>query len=188
MTGRPRDPAVDQAIRQATLELVEEQGYRGVSMEGIAARSSVSKQAIYRRYGSKGEVILDALASFATANLPTPDTGDLRTDLIALLTATFVAQRGIHGSLNRALAAEAVQDEDFARLLTERLIRPRRDAVREIVARARRRGEVTYPNDDFLIDLVFGPMWYKLLFDLPALNDRYAATLTDAVIAVAARN
>src|SRR4051794_17101617 len=46
MTGRPRDPAVDKAIRQATLELVEQHGYRGVSIEGIAARSGVSKQTI----------------------------------------------------------------------------------------------------------------------------------------------
>ncbi|WP_433349067.1 TetR/AcrR family transcriptional regulator [Microtetraspora malaysiensis] len=185
MAGRPRDPSVDDAIRRATLELVEREGYRGVSMEGIAACSGVSKQAIYRRYSSKGEVILDALAFYARKNLPTPDTGDLREDLLTLLEETFAGQHGINGVLNRALAAEALQDEGFAMLLTERHIRHRRDAVREIIGRARERGEVAHPDDDFLIDLVFGPMWYALLFDVGKLTDRYAAALADAVVAAA---
>jgi len=185
MTGRPRDPAVDDAIRQATLALIEEQGYKGVSMEGIAARSGVSKQAIYRRYASKGEVILNALATFAKTRLPTPDTGDLREDLLALLEETFAGQRGINGVLNRALAAEALQDESFTALLNERLIRHRRDAVREILGHARERGEVSHPSDDLLIDLVFGPMWYALLLDVSKLTDAYAAALTDAVATVA---
>ncbi|MFC4909694.1 TetR/AcrR family transcriptional regulator [Actinomadura gamaensis] len=185
MTGRPRDPAVDDAIRRAALELVGEHGYRGVSMEAIAARSGVSKQAIYRRHASKGEVMLDAQAAFARTRLPTPDTGDLREDLLALLEETFSGQRGVNGALNRALAAEALQDDAFSELLNERLIRQRRDAVRLILARARERGEVAHPSDDLLIDLVFGPMWYALLLDPGKLTAEYAATLTDAVLAVA---
>jgi AcrR family transcriptional regulator len=189
MTGRPRDPAVDEAIRRATLELVEEHGYKGVSMEAIAARSGVSKQAIYRRYASKGEVILDALATFARTRLPTPDTGDLREDLLTLLVRTFAGQRGINGVMNRALAAEALQDDvqedGFTALLNERLIRHRRDAVREILGHARERGEVAHPSDELLIDLVFGPMWYALLTDVNKLTDEYATALTDAVVTVA---
>ncbi|MGH3375658.1 MAG: TetR/AcrR family transcriptional regulator [Actinoallomurus sp.] len=185
MTGRPRDPAVDDAIRRATVELAEQNGYRGVSMEGIAARSGVSKQAIYRRYANKGEVILDAVAAYARNHLPTPDTGDLREDLLTLLERTFAGQRGINGALNRALAAEALQDETFAKRLSEHHIRHRRDAVREIISRARDRGEITRLDDDFLIDLVFGPMWYALMFDGGKLTDEYAATLADAIVASA---
>ncbi|WP_019630170.1 TetR/AcrR family transcriptional regulator [Actinomadura atramentaria] len=185
MTGRPRDPAVDEAIRRAALDLITEQGYRGMSMEGIAARSGVSKQAIYRRYPGKGEVVLDVLAAYARTRLPTPDTGDLREDLLALLEATFAAQRGVPGALNQAIAAEALQDPAFARRMGGELIEARRDAVRQILGRARERGEITHPDDDLLIDLVRGPMWYALMFDPAKLTDAYAAALTDAVIAVA---
>ncbi len=185
MTGRPRDPAVDDAILRATFELASEAGYRGVSMEGIAARSGVSKQTVYRRYSSKGEVILDALAAFAVEKLPTPDTGTLRGDLAELLVATFDAQQGASGILNRALAAEALQDHNFTKLLWERLTLPRRNEVRKILQRARDRGEISNSNDEFLIDLVFGPMWYRLLFDHSVLDHDYARAVTDTVVAVA---
>ncbi|GHJ39507.1 TetR/AcrR family transcriptional regulator [Streptomyces sp. TS71-3] len=186
MTGRPRDPAVDDAIRRATLELAAEAGAPGVTMEGIAARSGVSKQTVYRRYGGKGEAILDALAWFAAARLPTPDTGSLRDDICVLLTATFAAQQGVSGVLNRALISEALQDENFTELLWKRLTGPRREEVAKIIRRARDRGEVSHPDEEFLIDLVFGPMWYRLLFDRVSLDRGYAAAIADTV-AVAAR-
>ncbi|MFC9326643.1 TetR/AcrR family transcriptional regulator [Kitasatospora sp. NPDC057015] len=185
MTGRPRDPAVDEAIRRAAVDLTEQHGYRGLSMKGIAALGGVSKQTVYRRYRSKGEVVLDALAGYASTRLPSPDTGSLRGDLDALLTATFAAQQGVNGTLNRALATEALQDQEFAALLWERLIAPRRAAVRELPARGRARGEVGHPDEDFLLDLVYGPMWHRLLFDTAALTPAYAAELA-RVVALAA--
>ncbi len=59
--GRPRSPAVDQSILEAALALLVEQGYGGMSMEGIASRAGVGKAAIYRRWPSKAAVIVDAL-------------------------------------------------------------------------------------------------------------------------------
>lgn len=56
-----------------------------------------------------------------------------------------------------------------------------------LLARARERGELTREDDDFLIDLVFSPMWYRLLFDRAALNAAYAGRLSAAVTALAAR-
>jgi AcrR family transcriptional regulator len=186
MSGRPRDPGVDDAILRVTMELVEESGYRAVSMEGIAARAGISKQTVYRRYRSKGEVILDALAAYAAGRLPTPDTGTLRGDLTELLTATFEAQQGVSGVLNRAVAAEAVGDEAFARTVWERLVLPRRDLVGSFLALARERGELARSDDDFLIDLVYGPMWYRLLFSPAALDAAYARHLAETVSTLAA--
>ncbi|MGW2654272.1 TetR/AcrR family transcriptional regulator [Streptomyces sp. NPDC001478] len=186
MSGRPRDPGADGAILRATMDLVTENGYRAVSIEGIASRAGVSKQTVYRRYRNKGEVILDALVAFAAGKLPTPDTGSLHGDLTELLTATFHAQQGISGTLNRALAAEAIGDEEFADTVWQRLILPRRDAVRALLERARERGEFTRPDVDldFVVDIVYGPMWYRLLFDPTALDADYARRTADAVEAV----
>jgi AcrR family transcriptional regulator len=186
MSGRPRDTGVDDAILRVTMELVGEGGYSAVSMEGIAARAGISKQTVYRRYRSKGEVILDALTDFAAGQLPVPDTGTLAGDLTELLTETFAAQQGIIGALNRALAAESIQDETFARTMWERLILPRRDVVHSLLERARSRGEATHTDDGFLTDLVYGPMWYRLLFEPATLNAAYARQLGATVARLAA--
>ncbi|WP_344437838.1 TetR/AcrR family transcriptional regulator [Kitasatospora nipponensis] len=186
MTGRPRDPAVDEAILRAALQLTQEHGYRGLSMEGIAALSGVSKQTVYRRYRSKGEVVLDALAAYAVAQLPTPDTGSLRGDLTELLTATFRAVQGVAGTLNRALAAEALQDDAFAARLWAELITGRREAAAELLARGRERGEVRHLDDEFLLDLIYAPLWYRLLFGVAALTDDYARELAETVCRAAA--
>jgi AcrR family transcriptional regulator len=185
MTGRPRNPATDEAIIRSTLMLAEQFGYRGVSMEAIAAHSGVAKQTIYRRYPSLGDVMLAALASFAEQRLPNPDTGSLRDDLYQLLSATFAAQQQVSGELNRGLAAEAIQDGAFAAKLWEGLIDNRREVVRAMIARARQRGEIVHGGDEFLVDLVFGPMWYRLLFGRETLDDKYAHRLADAVMAAA---
>ena len=185
MTGRPRNPDIDTAILKATFELVAETGYRGLSIEGIAARCGATKQAIYRRYRSKGEVILDVLSLFAREQLPKPDTGSLAGDLTELLRATFDAQRSGSGSLNRALVIEALQDERFAAKLWSELIDVRREGVQEMLDRARARGEITRGDDEVLIDLVYGPMWYWLLFNPQRLDDDYADQIVTTVLATA---
>lgn len=210
MSGRPRDPGVDDAILRATMELAEENGYRAVSMEAVAARAGVSKQTVYRRYRSKGEVILDALAAYAAGQLPAPDTGTLRGDLTELLTSTFEAQQGISGILNRALAAEAIGDDVFARTVWDRLVQPRRDVVRSLLTRAREHGGPDgvppgspdgpgtpgpsctpdgpgSPDEtEFLVDLVYGPMWYRLLFARSTLDAAYARRLAEVVTTLTA--
>jgi AcrR family transcriptional regulator len=219
MSGRPRDPAVDGAIRRATLELAEELGPRGVSIDGIAARSGVAKQTIYRRYQNKGELLLAALGD----RVPTPDTGTLRDDLVAVVVAAMAAQYGLNGVLRRALVGEALQTEPLAGTLREQLLRPWRAAVLAALARARERGEIAVApvtvgdtcavgplrspvgdalarDDEVLVDLLLGPLWYRLLFgrgdatypvgvatmELSGLADgEYAGRLADAVVAAA---
>ena len=60
--GRPRDPAADRAILDATLHLLAEQGYQAMSIEGVAAASGVSRPTVYRRYASKADLVAAALA------------------------------------------------------------------------------------------------------------------------------
>jgi AcrR family transcriptional regulator len=183
--GRPRNPDIDIAIRQAALDLVVEKGYRGVSIEGIAARSGVSKQTVYRRYRSRGEVILDALVTDTSERLPPRSVGSLRADLGTFIGNTFEAMNGRGGPLNRALMVEALQDEEFAVLFRDRHIAARRAAVSEILHRARERGEAVRGSDDLLIDMVFGPMWYRLLIGHGPLDRAFADELADAVATVA---
>lgn len=82
--GRPRDPHVDNRVLAAARELVGELGYHQVTMESIARRARVGKATLYRRWPNRASVITDAFAD-ELAEPPTPDTGELRADVLAYL-------------------------------------------------------------------------------------------------------
>ncbi|MBW2424690.1 MAG: helix-turn-helix transcriptional regulator, partial [Deltaproteobacteria bacterium] len=59
--GRPRDPAADEAIIGATLELIAESGFDGLRVSDVADRARVSKATMYRRWPTKHDLVLAAL-------------------------------------------------------------------------------------------------------------------------------
>src|SRR4051812_41795986 len=59
--GRPRDPAIDEAILSAARTLVVEIGYAALAMEAVAARARVSKPTLYLRYPTKGALVFEAV-------------------------------------------------------------------------------------------------------------------------------
>ncbi|MHA3020102.1 TetR/AcrR family transcriptional regulator [Mycobacterium sp. BMJ-28] len=79
--GRPRDPAKDVAVLQATRELLVEKGYQDTTMVAIAKRAGVGAPTLYRRWPSKEALVEDA-AFGPTDSVPAPAaTGDLYRDL-----------------------------------------------------------------------------------------------------------
>src|SRR5690242_18346775 len=82
--GRPRSERADQAILDAALDLLSEDGYARMSMDAVAARAGVTKPTVYLRYKGKAELAGAALAAHAPGDSPA-ETGDLRADLIAHL-------------------------------------------------------------------------------------------------------
>ena len=78
--GRPRDEGAAQAILTATMELMAEVGFAGVTVDGVAQRAGVGKATIYRRWKSKERLVLDAIGA-STEPAPVPDTGSVAGDL-----------------------------------------------------------------------------------------------------------
>ena len=70
--GRPRDPEADRAILEATIEILGEEGYEGLSIEGVAARAGVGKTTIYRRWTSKAELVVAAIQRYKSPADPSP--------------------------------------------------------------------------------------------------------------------
>ncbi|MCH8910926.1 MAG: TetR/AcrR family transcriptional regulator [Chloroflexi bacterium] len=148
--GRPRDPEADRAILQATIELLGEIGFSAMSIEGVAARSGVAKTTIYRRFNSKLELVLNAMnRSLAIDEIP--DTGSLRGDIKAMIMnpggMLFLAGRGaaIIGTLLVERENNPELLEPFHRLIFE----PRQRQLRQIIERARKRGEIG-PEADYM--------------------------------------
>ena len=84
--GRPRNEAHDEAILDATLELVAQVGIAGLTVDAVAHLAGVGKATIYRRWNSKEALLLDAWNTCLTIS-DVPDTGSLRGDMEALFAA-----------------------------------------------------------------------------------------------------
>jgi AcrR family transcriptional regulator len=142
--GRPRSPAADQAILDTTMRLLAEQGYDAMSIEGIAAAAGVGKTTIYRRYPNKRDLVVAALASVA-ATLPEPsDSGDTRTDVLALIADTLEVLRrtGVGFSMAGTLLVKERDEPMLLALFRDRVIRPRFELGVRILRRGIERGEL----------------------------------------------
>jgi len=182
--GRPRSETARKAVLRAALRLVAAHGYRALTIEGIAAAAGVGKQTIYRWWPSKAAVVLTALAEYADADIPVPDSGDGCDNLARFLGATFAAMRAGYAPILRALMAEAQFDATFAVEFRERLIDRRRAAMRMLLARAQARGELAAAADlEVLLDFAFGAMWYRLLLEHAPLSSAAAKSIARAVFA-----
>ena len=180
--GRPRSAASHRAILESTVELLAEGGFNRLTMGGIAERAGAGKSTIYRRWSSKEEVVLAAVEEFVTTLTP-PDTGALRSDLIALLEKTARRYQSPTGQAVLGLAAELLHNESLARTFREEVLRPRRAAVRTLLERGARRGELRADVDlELVIDLLYGPLNYRLLVTGYDTSETFVAELVDAVL------
>jgi AcrR family transcriptional regulator len=182
--GRPRSEHSHEAILDAVLALLEAEGYHAVTIEGVARQAGVGKQTIYRWWKSKAELVLEAYANHAASKIPVPDKGTVRADLETFLSAGFKRLTDVSGPMMRGLMADAVLDEEFREVLTSAFISKRREAVVEILERGVSRGELDAQADfELACDLIFGPMWYRLLLKHGRLDARFARQLTSTVLA-----
>ena len=184
--GRPRSEKAKQAILTATSELLLDRGLEAMSMDDVAERAGVSKATIYRWWGSKELLALDALATDWAAQVPTAqrNTGSLRGDLLARL-RPWLRQLNDQpfGRVIAGLIAEAQTDPEFAKLYLEHFIYPRRDASRVLLVRAIERGEIAADADlEVALDLLYGPIYHRLLHQHAPLTDRFVQEVVNSVI------
>ena len=184
MRGRPRSVECHGAILDAVLQLMQKDGYNAVTIEGVARHAGVGKQTIYRWWGSRAELILDAFANHAADLVPTPDRGSLREDLEVFINAGFKRLSRDYGAIMRGLMADAVLDPEFNEILREAFISRRRAATREILRRGVERGEIAPGTDlELMIDMLFGPVWFRLLVQHARLDAGFARQLVQAILA-----
>jgi AcrR family transcriptional regulator len=182
--GRPRSEEARRAILSATLELATVHGPRGLRMEAIARRAGVSKETLYRWWRSKAEVVLEALAERGDETIPVPDTGSLSRDLRIFLRATVASGDATVARLLRALAAEAASDPAMAELIRDRFLERRRSALGTVLTRGVRRGEISRGNAAIALDLVYGSLWYRLIFGIAPLDNAWADRVAKAIATI----
>ena len=189
---RPRQPAGAAVLRSDKTEAIVAaffaelgaSGYEGLTMDRVAERASVGKAALYRRWPSKREMLVDLVGPLATSAVLPPDTGSLRGDIRAIAedAIALLANPLIRGVI-QSLVAQARLSPDLADVLTERFRNPRRQAGDGMLRRAIERGEIP-PDTDLEIaqDLIGGPLYLRGIILGEEFPPGYAERLTDAVL------
>ncbi|GAA4633596.1 TetR/AcrR family transcriptional regulator [Actinoallomurus vinaceus] len=157
-------------------------------MEAVARRAGSGKAAIYRRWPSKEAMTIDLIVQVSVTAADTPDTGTLRGDVRAYLTATDEMLR--HPLVSRILPdllAAGAYHPNIAATLRDEISEGRRRKVGDILRRAVERGELPADADlELGLDFIAGPLyWGTAIRQAPADPDRLER-LTDKIIAALA--
>jgi AcrR family transcriptional regulator len=171
------------AALTATLAELAEGGYAALSLERVALRAGVHKTTLYRRWGSREQLVLEAMLERAAEHIAVPDTGSLREDLLELArTAAANAASPEVAAMARAVAAESPHDSALATANT-RFWAERLALDGAIVERAIERGEVVAGTDPrHVIEAVIGPIHLRLLLTGEPVDDAFLARIVDVVV------
>ncbi|ATH94467.1 TetR/AcrR family transcriptional regulator [Bacillus glycinifermentans] len=176
--GRPRDEGTHKAILSAAYELLLENGFDAVTVDKIAERAKVSKATIYKWWSNKAAVVMDSFLSTATARLPVPDTGSTVNDIVTHATnlAMFLTSR--EGNVITELIGAGQLDSKLAEEYRTRFFQPRRLQAKHLLEKGIERGELKENLDiEVSIDLIYGPIFYRLLVTGDEVDDSYVHDL-----------
>jgi AcrR family transcriptional regulator len=184
--GRPRDPEADRAIRQATIELLSEEGYDGLSIESIAARAGVGKTTVYRRWPSKEPLVVDAIKHFKAPMDPAPPRDDESTrDALIRSLGTFTKAVG-HSDTGRMMAglvAEMARNPELARAVRAGILEHRRGLLRSILNRGIERGEIRPDSDiEVVADMLGGAIVTRVLLTGGPVSPQIVRTTVDVAL------
>lgn len=182
--GRPRDPKLDAALVDATLQLLAEGGLNGLTMEAVAARAGVGKATLYRRWPGKAELVVDALASLSEPPDASAGAG-VRDELVALLEAVRrKSTSSLAGQIFPRLIGEGAANPELMALYRRRVLDPRRVRFEAALRRGIDEGLVRPDVDvDYAVDLLVGAMAYRNLIRTdPPPGPELAPRLVDDVL------
>jgi AcrR family transcriptional regulator len=162
--GRPRDPAIDDAVLAATRAVLIEQGYSKLTFELVARRAKVSRPTIYRRFASKPHLVHEAVYDRAALS-SLPDTGDFAADVRSMLRRSFAtyARPEVRAAMP-GLIVDLHGDPQLRSSVLDGLEQPVRRHLATLVQRAIARGEVRADVDaDVLFDALYGALVQRVV-------------------------
>ncbi len=177
-----RSARVQRAVFAATLQLLEEKGYEGLSMASIAGRAGVHETSLYRRWQTKEQLVLDAVNHRVAQEIPVPDTGALRSDLIVVLQSL---QLFLQSRMGQALFQTAVATLHVPELcaLRQEHWQKRRAHLQILFDRAITRGELSPQADcQFLLEMLSGIMYMRLFVVNEPVDERLPERVVDLVL------
>ncbi len=182
--GRPRDEEARKRILDSAAKLLEDLCFEDITVDAIAEHSGAGKATIYRWWPNKVAVLIEAFRERIAHELPFPDTGDFRRDLRQQLqNFTEIIYWGRRGKVFRSFIAGAQADPEIAKAFRELWIRPRRAEARKLFERRIAEGIADRNLDaDLAVEIVFSPLYYRLLTGWGEITPEYLDQLVDIVL------
>jgi len=172
------------AILRATLELLAESGYDQLTIDAVAERARCSKATIYRRWPGKAALVITAVRRHAgQPAAAAPDTGSLRSDLLAALQAMRSSLSGQDSALILGLLTAMHRDPELAGTVREQVLQAKREVFGAVIARAAARGDGPVTTDAALLaEIGSAVLFSRLLVTGEPLDDGFIEHLIDAVL------
>lgn len=183
-SGRPRDPKLDRAILDATLELLAHAGYDALTIEAVAASAGVGKATVYRRFSGKEDLVVEAVASLSEQPEPVSGVG-VRDELVALLeTVRRKSASSVAGRVFPHLLSAGVENPQLMERYRQQVLEPRRRRFLAVLQRGIDEGLIRADVDvQHAADLLVGPMVYRnLIRTEPLPGPDLAARIVDDVL------
>lgn len=172
------------AVLSAAGELMLEGGLGAATMEAIAARAGVSKRTLYKYWPSRGAVALEGFMRNAASSWSLPDDASAVEALTVLVVSAARLFAGTPaGPLMRSLIADAQAQDEIATAIREQWLRPRRAVAADLIRRGMAEGEFRTDLDvEVTLDLLFAPVYYRLLLGHEPMSDAFATATVEYVV------
>ena len=182
--GRKRDHTRDPEILDAALDVLAETGYDGMTIDMVAARAKAGKATLYRRWASKGELVIEAVACMKQIDPDSvPDTGTLRGDLIAMIKPHAIHDADKKLRIMGGLTSMLSRDPELADAAFAAIVEPRASVNRMLMQRAIDRGEISPDTDIELISLVSQSMaTYRTIMLRKPVDREFLISVIDGVL------
>ncbi|WP_457113113.1 TetR/AcrR family transcriptional regulator [Marmoricola sp. URHA0025 HA25] len=173
--GRPRDSSADERILAAAAELILKRGFDNMTVDEVAAMAKAGKATVYRRWAGKEDLAFAALEQLYSTQLPIPDTGNVRDDLVMATRLALEFSASETGrSYMRMTCAESLRDRRIGALYTA-AFEAQEEAARVMLRRGIARGEL---RPDFRMDLAVD--WFAGMMILYAIIERDVPSVDEA--------
>ncbi len=182
--GRPPSPAAREKALAAAHAILMEEGFGRLTVEAVAARSGVGKATLYRNWTNACELAMAALIDGAPTEARPTENG-LKVALTAQMRALVKAFATTRGRQIAMTLAAADPESEMTRAFRNRVILSSREAGRQLITEAVRRGEIPPPVEiETLLDMVYGPVFYRILAGHQPLNAAFADGLADNAVTI----
>jgi AcrR family transcriptional regulator len=184
--GRPLDVSRDADILDAALDVLSEEGFDGMTIDMVAARAKAGKATLYRRWPSKTELVIDAVACMKNGSIDfdhLPDTGTLRGDLVAVIKPPSIRDADKKLKVMAGLISLLARNPELAETAHEAVIAPRAELNRIFLQRAIDRGEIAKDVDIALVANISTSMvTYRTMMLRQPVDREFLVKVIDKVI------